>query len=128
MLYLFSNFVFIQHRAVLRLSDADETAFLIVSQLRAIQCAVCRHMLYNQLSHFDGCDFRQAALQRTLVLHGQIDRNKAIRYAAILIPVDLEQAVLRESALCVKTDEAAVFVLSTIGMQIGRTGGWGRDM
>jgi len=62
-------------------------------------------MLCNLLNHFDG----------------QIDRNKTIRYAAILIPVDLEQAVLRKAALCVKTDEVAVFVLSTIGMQIGWT-------
>lgn len=105
MLYLFSIFVLIQHRAVRRLSDADETAFLIVSQLRAIRRAVGRHTLCNLLSHFDG----------------QIDRNKTIRYAAILIPVDLEQAVLRKAALCVKTDEVAVFVLSTIGMQIGWT-------
>ena len=105
MLYLFSIFVLIQHRAVRRLSDADETAFLIVRQLRAIRRAVGRHMLCNLLSHFDG----------------QIDRNKTIRYAAILIPVDLEQAVLRKAALCVKTDEVAVFVLSTIGMQIGWT-------
>ena len=105
MLYLFSIFVLIQHRAVRRLSDADETAFLIVSQLRAIRRAVGRHMLCNLLSHFGG----------------QIDRNKTIRYAAILIPVDLEQAVLRKAALCVKTDEVAVFVLSTIGMQIGWT-------
>lgn len=121
LLYLFSIFVLMQHRAVRRLSDADETAFLIVSQLRAIRRAVGRHTLCNLLSHFGGCDFRQAALQHTLVLHGQIDRNKTIRYAAILIPVDLEQAVLRKAALCVKTDEVAVFVLSTVGMQIGWT-------
>ena len=96
------------------LSDADETAFLIVSKLRAIRRAVCRHMLCNLLSHFGGCDFRQAALQHTLVLHGQIDRNKTIRYAAFLISVDLEQAVLRKAALCVKTDEVAVLSLARL--------------
>lgn len=101
LLYLFSIFALIQHRAVRRLSDADETAFHIVSQLRAIRRAVCRHMLCNLLSHFGGCDFRQAALQHTLVLHGQIDRNKTIRYAAILISIDLEQqfSEKRRSAL-----------------------------
>lgn len=121
MLYLFSIFVLIQHRAVRRLSDADETAFLIVSQLRAIQRAVGRHMLCNLLSHFGGCDFRQAVLQHTLVLHGQIDRNKTIRYAAILIPVDLEQQFSEKRRSALKPDEVAVFVLSTVGMQIGWT-------
>lgn len=101
--FICSAFLFLY--SIVLLSDADETAFLIVSQLRAIRRAVGRHMLCNLLSHFDG----------------QIDRNKTIRYAAILIPVDLEQAVLRKAALCVKTDEVAVFVLSTIGMQIGWT-------
>lgn len=104
-LFCFTCSAFLFLYSIVLLSDADETAFLIVSQLRAIRRAVCRHMLCNLLNHFDG----------------QIDRNKTIRYAAILIPVDLEQAVLRKAALCVKTDEVAVFVLSTIGMQIGWT-------
>ena len=120
-LFCFTCSAFLFLYSIVLLSDADETAFLIVSQLRAIRRAVCRHMLCNLLNHFGRCDFRQTALQHTLVLHGQIDRNKTIRYAAILIPVDLEQAVLRKAALCVKTDEVPVFVLSTIGMQIGWT-------
>lgn len=120
-LFCFTCSAFLFLYSIVLLSDADETAFLIVSKLRAIRRAVGRHMLCNLLSHFGGCDFRQAVLQHTLVLHGQIDRNKTIRYAAILIPVDLEQAVLRKAALCVKTDEVAVFVLSTIEMQIGWT-------
>lgn len=65
--FICSAFLFLY--SIVLLSDADETAFLIVSQLRAIRRAVGRHMLCNLLSHFDG----------------QIDRNKTIRYAAILI-------------------------------------------
>lgn len=100
-LFCFTCSAFLFLYSIVLLSDADETAFLVVSQLRAIRRAVGRHMLCNLLSHFGGCDFRQAVLQHTLVLHGQINRNKTIRYAAILIPVDLEQqfSEKRRSAL-----------------------------
>ena len=96
------------------LNNADETAFLVVSQLRAIRRAVCRHVLSNLLSYLGGCDLRQTALQHTLVLHGQINRDETIRYAAVLITVDLQQAILREAALGVEADEIAVLSLARL--------------